>query len=87
MFGNLINQVYVENRRPHYIDLTVCFEERVYIFEFKVNELTKPGCALEQIKGKKYAEKYQGQRKEIWLVGVEFSRTERNISRFGWEKG
>ncbi|MCI5138413.1 MAG: hypothetical protein D3922_08350 [Candidatus Electrothrix sp. AR1] len=68
------------------IDLTVCFEERVYIFEFKVNELTKPGCALEQIKGKKYAEKYQGPGKEIWLIGVEFSRTERNISRFGWEK-
>ena len=68
------------------IDLTVRFEKRVYIVEFKVNELTKPGCALEQIKRKKYAEKYQGQGKEIWLIGVEFSRTERNISRFGWEK-
>ncbi|WPD21725.1 MAG: ATP-binding protein [Candidatus Electrothrix scaldis] len=69
------------------IDLTVCFEERVYIFEFKVNELTEPGCALEQIKEKRYAEKYQGQGKEIWLIGVEFSRTERNISRVEWEKG
>ncbi|MCI5146878.1 MAG: hypothetical protein D3923_15490, partial [Candidatus Electrothrix sp. AR3] len=68
------------------IDLTVCFEKRVYIFEFKVDELTKPGCALEQIKGKKYADKYQGQGNEIWLIGVEFSRTERNISRFEWEK-
>ncbi|WPD21724.1 MAG: ATP-binding protein [Candidatus Electrothrix scaldis] len=69
------------------IDLTVCFEERVYIFEFKVNELTEPGCALEQIKEKKYAEKYQGQGKEIWLIGVEFSRAERNVSRVEWEKG
>ncbi|MCI5122113.1 MAG: hypothetical protein D3908_13170, partial [Candidatus Electrothrix sp. AUS4] len=69
------------------IDLTVCFEERVYIFEFKVNELTEPGCALEQIKKKRYAEKYQGQGKEIWLIGVEFSRAERNISRVEWEKG
>uniref|UniRef100_UPI004056FFB2 ATP-binding protein n=1 Tax=Candidatus Electrothrix sp. TaxID=2170559 RepID=UPI004056FFB2 len=69
------------------IDLTVCFEEQVYIFEFKVNELTEPGCALEQIKKKRYAEKYQGQGKEIWLIGVEFSRAERNVSRVEWEKG
>ncbi len=68
------------------IDLTVRFAERVYIFEFKVNELTEPGCALDQIKRKKYAEKYQGQGTEIWLIGIEFSRTDRNISRFEWEK-
>jgi hypothetical protein len=68
------------------IDLTVHFTERVYIFEFKVNELTKPGCALEQIKREKYAEKYQGPGTEIWLIGIEFSRTDRNISRFEWEK-
>ncbi len=66
--------------------MTVCFEEQVYIFEFKVNELTKPGCALEQIKEKKYAEKYQGQGKEIWLIGVEFSRAERNVTRLEWEQ-
>jgi hypothetical protein len=68
------------------IDLTVCFEEQVYIFEFKVNELTQPGCALEQIKEKNYAEKYQGQGKEIWLIGVEFSRAERNVTRLEWEE-
>ncbi len=68
------------------IDLTVCFEEQVYIFEFKVNELTQPGCALEQIKKKNYAEKYQGQGKEIWLIGVEFSRAERNVTRLEWEE-
>ncbi|RWX43675.1 PD-(D/E)XK nuclease superfamily protein [Candidatus Electrothrix aarhusensis] len=68
------------------IDLTVCFEEQVYIFEFKVNELTKPGCALEQIKEKKYADKYQGQGKEIWMIGVEFSRADRNVTRLEWEQ-
>ncbi|MDH3349768.1 MAG: ATP-binding protein [Desulfobulbaceae bacterium] len=66
------------------IDMTVDFENRIYIIEFKVNELTEPGRALEQIKTKKYAEKYQG--RDIWLIGVEFSKTERNISRFEWEK-
>jgi hypothetical protein len=66
------------------IDMTVLFNNRVYIIEFKVNELTESGSALEQIKEKKYAEKYQG--KEVYLLGVEFSKTERNISRFSWEK-
>ncbi|MDH3348956.1 MAG: ATP-binding protein, partial [Desulfobulbaceae bacterium] len=66
------------------IDMTVDFENRIYIIEFKVNELTEPGRALEQIKTKKYAEKYQG--RDIWLIGVEFSKTDRNISRFEWEK-
>ncbi|MEA3241182.1 MAG: AAA family ATPase [Pseudomonadota bacterium] len=66
------------------IDMTVLFENRVYIIEFKVNELTQPGRALEQIKKKKYAEKYQN--KQTWLIGVEFNKTDRNISRFEWEK-
>lgn len=66
------------------IDLTVWFDDRVYIIEFKVNELTEPGSALEQIKNRKYAEKYMGS--EIYLLGVEFSKTDRNISRFEWEK-
>ena len=67
------------------IDMTVFFADRVYIIEFKVNELCKqPGRALEQIKEKKYADKYQNH--ETWLIGVEFSSAERNISRFEWEQ-
>ncbi|MEA3387380.1 MAG: PD-(D/E)XK nuclease domain-containing protein [Patescibacteria group bacterium] len=66
------------------IDMTVLFENRVYIIEFKVNELTQPGRALAQIKKKKYAEKYQNQ--QTWIIGVEFNKTDRNISRFEWEK-
>ncbi len=66
------------------IDMTVLFNDRVYIIEFKVNELTGPGRALAQIKEKKYYEKYAG--REIYLIGVEFSKDERNITRFEWEK-
>ncbi len=66
------------------IDMAVLFNNRVYIIEFKVNELTQPGRALAQIKEKKYYEKYAGQ--EIYLVGVEFSKDERNITRFEWER-
>ncbi len=66
------------------LDMVVRFQGRIYILEFKVNELTSPGRALDQIKKKKYYEPYQEQ--ETYLIGVEFSRDERNITRFEWER-
>ncbi len=66
------------------IDMIVHFESKVYVIEFRVNELTREGRALAQIKEKKYHQKFTGQ--ETYLVGVEFSNVERNISRFEWER-
>ncbi len=66
------------------IDLTVIVENKVYIIEFKVVEDTEKGEALQQIKEKKYYEKYTG--KEIYLIGIEFSREKRNIINFEVEK-
>ncbi len=68
------------------LDMSVQLDNRVYIIEFKVNELSKPGRALQQIKEKGYADKFKGVN-EIWLVGVEFSKETRNISSFEWERG
>ena len=77
------------------IDMSVIFKSRCYIFEFKVNELTPVGNALTQLKSKKYHEKYIGYEsthldsgtvKEIYLIGVEFSKTDRNITRYEWEE-
>ena len=69
------------------IDMTVHMDGRVYIFEFKVVDIDKtPGGALEQIKQKGYADKYRGNGAEIYLIGVEFDRNERNIIRFEWEQ-
>jgi hypothetical protein len=60
--------------------MAVIFENRCYIFEFKVVELVKEeNSALSQIKAKGYAEKYRGKYDEIYLIGVEFSREEKNI--------
>jgi hypothetical protein len=68
------------------IDMTVRLENRVFIFEFKVKDIDKtPGTALEQIHKKGYADKYRAQNFEIYLIGVEFDRNERNIVRFEWE--
>ena len=66
------------------IDLTIRFEGRVYILEFKVVELDEEGRALELIKSRGYADKFQDQ--ETYLIGVEFSKDQRNITRFEWEK-
>ncbi|WP_462269000.1 ATP-binding protein [Desulfobacter sp.] len=67
------------------MDMRVRFRDRVYLIEFKVNELAaRSAGALAQIKENKYHEKYAG--KETWLIGVEFSKSDRNITRFEWEK-
>ena len=68
------------------LDMAVFYKNRAYLFEFKVVELEPEGKALEQIKKKKYEEKYHGRYEEIYLIGVEFSAKERNVLLFEWEK-
>ncbi len=69
------------------IDLTVKLDDKIYIIEFKVIEVDKTkGPALEQIKKKKYSEKYQQKGKKIYLIGIEFSRDDKNIKNFMWEE-
>jgi hypothetical protein len=64
------------------IDMAVTFAGQVYIFEFKVVEDTPAGKALQQIQKMGYADKYRALGHPIHLVGVEFSRTDRNIVGF-----
>ena len=69
------------------IDMTVKLNNRVYIFEFKVVDIDRsPGTALEQIRQRNYADKYRSGAFEIYLIGVEFDRKQRNIVRFQWEQ-
>ncbi len=68
------------------LDMGVIFGDRCYLFEFKVVELEGEGRALAQIKEKGYYEKYLNQYKEVYLIGVEFSKEKRNIVAFEWEK-
>jgi hypothetical protein len=64
------------------IDMTVLFNAHVYIFEFKVVELAPEGRALQQIQDKGYADKYRARGEPIHLIGVEFSKLQRNIVGF-----
>ena len=61
------------------IDLTVKLPERIYLFEFKVVADEPEGAALAQLRAKGYAEKYRGQGVPVHLVGVEFSKRQRNV--------
>ena len=65
------------------IDLTIQINDNIYILEFKVDG---SGNALAQIKEKKYQQKYLSEGKNIYLIGIDFSSGEKNISRFAWEK-
>ena len=52
------------------IDMVVQTSKDIYLFEFKKNSRVEK--ALSQIQKKKYAEKYQGRKKNIIAVGVNF---------------
>ncbi|OGB34741.1 MAG: hypothetical protein A3F78_02135 [Burkholderiales bacterium RIFCSPLOWO2_12_FULL_61_40] len=64
------------------IDMAVLFNGQVFLFEFKVVELTPEGRALQQLQDKGYADKYQSRGEPIHLIGVEFSKASRNIVGF-----
>jgi len=63
------------------IDLTLKMPNCIFIFEFKADG----GNALEQIKNKCYQEKYLCEGKDIYLVGIEFDISQRNVSKVEWE--
>jgi hypothetical protein len=68
------------------IDLTLIYKDMAYIFEFKVVEADGEGKALSQIKEKGYWQKYKGSSKKIYLIGMEFSKANRNIVSFDAEE-
>ena len=70
------------------IDITIATPDmsQVYIIEFKVIEDEKHrGNALKQIQQKQYHEKYQTRAKLIYLVGIDFCKSQKNICGFEWQ--
>ena len=64
------------------LDMAVRTGGHVYLFEFKVVEMSPPGSALAQLRERDYAAKYRGRGEPIHLIGVEFSRKTRNVTAF-----
>ncbi|MXX36585.1 MAG: AAA family ATPase [Gemmatimonadetes bacterium] len=75
--------IVVEDSSSHgRLDMAVLFNGNVYLFEFKVVELVPEGAAMEQLKERRYADKYRARGEPIHLIAVEFSRESRNVVAF-----
>ena len=82
-FAALGYDIAVEESSSHgRLDMAVRTAGHVYLFEFKVAEMAPPGSALAQLQERRYADKYRAGGAPIHLVGVEFSRADRNITAF-----
>ncbi len=68
------NEVHIINSR---IDAVIVNRDHIYIFEFKMDQ--PANVAIAQIKEKGYATPYLNEDKPITLIGINFSREERNI--------
>ncbi len=66
------------------IDLTLFTHNKIFLFEFKMKHHHQ--SPLQQIKSKKYYEKYLNLNKEIYLIGIIFDLDTQNILTFEWEK-
>ena len=64
------------------VDMAIQFNNTTFIFEFKVVQNTSTGQALKQIINNNYAEKYKSQTENIWGIGVEFSKADKQIILF-----
>ncbi len=82
-FAALGLDIRVEDSTNHgRIDMVVLACGAVWVFEFKVVELTPQGQALAQIRERGYADKYRDRAEPIHLIGVEFSKDSRNVVGF-----
>ena len=86
-FASLGLDITVEDSTSHgRVDMTVRFNDNVYLFEFKVVELTPADAAMAQLKERRYADKYRDLGQPIHLIAVEFSKDTRNVAAFQVER-
>ena len=86
-FAGLGLDVTVEDSSSHgRLDMALCFNDNVYLFELKVMELAPEGAAMAQLKAKGYADKYRDRGEPIHLIAVEFSKEARNLAAFDVEQ-
>jgi len=64
-------------------DMTMFLPNSIIIFEFKVDMDSE--AAIEQIKTKKYCEKYVTDGRDIYMIGMSFDSKQRNIVNFDWQ--
>jgi hypothetical protein len=65
------------------LDLVAESNDFIYLMEFKLEGSS--ANAIEQIKNREYAASYKNATKKVFLVGVNFSKEERNVEDWEWE--
>lgn len=68
------------------IDCTVETPDKIYLFEFKLTSNGSAEDALQQIKDKKYADRYAGSGKMVIAIGASFDEEKRTIKEWVVEK-
>lgn len=69
------------------IDAAIRFSDKIFIIEFKFNRNDDlSNQALKQIKDNAYALKFASEKKDIYGIGISFSKKMRNINGFITEK-
>lgn len=70
------------------LDMALKFNGQVYLFEFKVVNSKPRGKskALQQLHDRQYADKYRHLQQPMYLIGVEFSKKDRNVVGFAVEQ-
>ncbi|WP_058615715.1 ATP-binding protein [Tepidimonas taiwanensis] len=67
------------------IDLTLKLDDAIVVIEFKRVAGKEPtGEAITQLNAKGYADKYRGDGRPVYLLGVEFSAEQRNVVGWDW---
>ncbi len=71
------------------VDMTVMLGDCIYVMEIKLDKSTdyqpqNPNSALQQIRDKEYAQKYQDKAKQIYEVGMIFNQNQRNLTQLDW---
>lgn len=62
------------------IDAMLGYENRIYLFEFKLDQDAQ--TALQQIEQKEYFKKFLQQDKDIFLVGINFSSSKKEVENW-----
>jgi len=84
--GMGVDFVVEDSTNKGYIDMTLFFEDKAYIIEFKVStNKPKTNTALKQIQKMKYYEKYIHKYNKVYNIGIVFGKRKRNIVRFNYE--
>ena len=64
-------------------DMTMFLPNSIIVIEFKIDMPSE--AAIEQIKTKKYCEKYANDGRDIYMIGMSFDSEQRNIIEFDWQ--